>query len=135
MRRLLLLLALAIIGGCDGDSTNPADVKGHAGFLLSDYHMGEVLKADAREDVGKKFTFVGLKTGKQVRVVSEDGGYSVFTKAFDSDEVITLILVGGGSGSVDAYVIDKKTGTFARAEAGVYIKGVAAFGSVGRCAP
>lgn len=133
MLRLLLLLAFTVvIGGCDAGRINLADVEGHSDFLLSDNLMGTVLKASAREDVGEKLTFVGLNTADPRVVFGGTGGNQPFTKVYETEKVVTLLWVATGTGSVDAFVIDKETGKFARAAAGKF-GGIYASASVGLC--
>jgi len=133
MPRLLLPLALAaVIGGCDAGDLNLDDVKAHGDFLLSDNVMGTVLKATARKDVGEKVTFVGLNTKDPRVVFGGSGGNYPFKKVYETEDVVTLMWVATGTGSVDAFVIDRKTGKFARAAAGKF-SGVYASASVGLC--
>ena len=86
-------------------------------FEMSDNMMGTVIRSSARADVGKKVTFVGLKSG-QPKVVLRAGWTSPLQKMYKDYTTLTLVLVASGSGSVDAFVISKKTGKFARAAAG-----------------
>lgn len=93
--------------------------------------MGTVLRSSDQAEVGKKLTFVGLLSAAP-KVVSEDGVTSPLQKVHEDADLMTLLLVASGTGSVDAFVIDKRTGKFARAVAGK-LAGVYVLASVGTC--
>jgi hypothetical protein len=107
------------------DSATP----GEPSFVMSDNLMGTLVKSSSRDEVGDKVTFVGLKSNKP-KVVFENGGTSPLQKVFESESTLTVILVASGSGSIDAFVIDKKTGKFSRVTAG-NVDGVYASAAVG----
>lgn len=107
------------------DSAQP----GEPSFVMGDNLMGTLVKSSSRDEVGDRVTFVGLKSNKP-KVVFETGGTSPLQKVFESESTLTVILVASGSGSIDAFVIDKKTGKFSRVTAG-NVGGVYASAAVG----
>jgi hypothetical protein len=130
----IFLLALAYhFWGSDRGALGLTLVAGTPGFIMSDNLMGTVLKSSARSDVGKKITFVGLLTDAP-KIVFESGLTSPVQKVYEGPKTMTLVLVASGTGSVDAFVIDKETGKFSRGEASVFVDGPAiASASVGTC--
>ena len=133
MVKFLLMLGLAIVlGGCEGGPLNLDSVNGTPGFRMTDNLVGSVLKSSSRKGVGEKLTFIGLNSGAPKVVFGESGMTSPLSKVFENEKMVTLLLVASGSGGVDAFVIDKQSGKFARAAAGG-LTGVHALASVGLC--
>ena len=136
MFRILPALILTIIAsGCDrlsNQSTIDFDsVAGTPAFVMADNLMGTILKSSDVKEVGKKVTFVGLHSSTP-KVVFETGMTSPLQKIHEDNDSLTLLLVASLSGSTDAFVINKKTGKFARASAGSFAS-VYASASVGTC--
>jgi len=134
--RILPALILTIItSGCDrlsNQSTIDFDsVAGTPAFVMADNLMGTILKSSDVKEVGKKVTFVGLHSSTP-KVVFETGMTSPLQKIHEDNHSLTLLLVASLSGSTDAFVINKKTGKFARASAGSFAS-VYASASVGTC--
>jgi len=134
--RILPALILTIItSGCDrlsNQSTIDFDsVAGTPAFVMADNLMGTILKSSDVKEVGKKVTFVGLHSSTP-KVVFETGMTSPLQKIHEDNDSLTLLLVASLSGSTDAFVINKRTGKFARASAGSFA-GVYASASVGTC--
>jgi len=134
--RILPALILTIItSGCDrlsNQSTIDFDsVAGTPAFVMADNLMGTILKSSDVKEVGKKVTFVGLHSSTP-KVVFETGMTSPLQKIHEDNDSLTLLLVASLSGSTDAFVINKKTGKFARASAGSFAS-VYASASVGTC--
>jgi len=134
----MLLLAISLVLACSGcgrlmgrGPLNLDDVAGSPGFAMTDNLMGTIVRSSDASDVGKKITFVGLRT-EAPKVVFESGMTSPLMKVDDGPKTMTLLLVASGSGSVDAFVIDKMSGKFSRASAGSFA-GVYASASVGTC--
>ena len=84
---------------------------------MSNNLMGTILQSSDRKEIGKKIGFIGLET-REPKVLYENGGTSPMQKVFASESTLTLQLVASGTGSVDTFIIDKKSGKFARATAG-----------------
>lgn len=121
MKSIILIgSALFLVAACKPplnsialDSATP----GESSFVMSDNLMGTLIKSSNRTEVGSKVTFVGLKSNKP-KVVFENGTTSPLQNVFENESTLTAILVASGSGSIDAFVIDKKTGKFSRVTAG-----------------
>src|SRR5687768_8819978 len=98
---------------------------------MADDLVGTILKSTNRAEVGNRITFVGLRT-RNPKVIFENGATSPLRKVHETDNVLSAVLVASGSGSIDAFVIDKRTGKFARASAGSFVETYAA-AAVGIC--
>jgi len=131
--RFFTVAVLVVVGGCaqlgERSTVNLDDVDKDPHFVMANNLMGIVVKSSDSADVGKKITFVSLDSAAP-KVVFESGMTSPVQKVHEDDASLTLLLVAPMSGSVDAFVIDKKTGRFARAAAGSFT-GVHALASVG----
>jgi hypothetical protein len=77
------------------------------------------------------FYLTGLKTDSP-KAIFEGGSSSPLTVAFNDNHTLTLLLVASASGSVDAIVIDKATGQFARSAAGSLL-GLYSSSQLGTC--
>jgi hypothetical protein len=86
-------------------------------FQMSNNMMGTILQSSDREEIGHKVSFIGLNTNEP-KVLYESGVTSPLQRIYESDRTLTLQIVASGTGSVDTFVIEKKTGKFARAAAG-----------------
>jgi len=130
---VLLAVGLGIIHcGCSRGLLDLEDVAGTPGFRMTDNLAATIIKSSDQSQVGYNLTFVGLQSGAPKVVFAEDGMTSPVEKVSEGEKSVTLLLVASGTGSVDAFVIDKETGHFARASAGAPA-GVYASASVGLC--
>lgn len=133
MKSIILIgSALIFVSACKPSSkeiTLDPSTLGEPGFVMSDNLMGTLIKSSSHDQIGDKVTFVGLNSN-QPKVVFESGTTSPLQKIYESERTLTLILVALGSGSIDSFVIDKKTGKFARVTAG-NVYGVYATAAVG----
>lgn len=118
---LLLLFA----AGLDSKKINPSP-----SFVYSDNMMGTILQSSEKREIGKKISFISV-SGENPTVLFESGQSTPVQKVFESDETLTLLLVASGTGSIDGFVIDKKTGIFSRISAGSVL-GIYSAASLGR---
>jgi hypothetical protein len=86
-------------------------------FALTDNLMCKVHQASDPAEVGQSVALLNLN-GQDPRVLFASGVSSPVQIVFNSKETVTLLPVASGTGSVDAIVLDKASGTFARAVAG-----------------
>ncbi|NOT34856.1 MAG: hypothetical protein HOP12_11895 [Candidatus Eisenbacteria bacterium] len=125
-------LACSSCGGAsDSHSLNLDEVAGTPAFAMSDKLMGTVVRSSDRAEIGDKLAFVGLLSNDP-SVLFESGMTSPLQKVNEDARSMTLLLVASGSGSVDAFVLDKQSGKFSRASTGM-VGGVYASASVGTC--
>ena len=121
-----LLLLFACRSNLDSNSL-PANNQ----FIMADNLMCTIKDSSDKKEIGKKITFIGLTT-TQPKAKFESGVTSPMQKMFESESTLTVLLIASGSGSVDAFVIDKKSGHFSRAAAGS-AAGVYSSASIGIC--
>lgn len=135
MNKIILICSLIVCtSGCNrlsDDIQIDWSTAGEPGFLMSDNLMGTIAKSSSRKEIGGKVTFVGLKS-RNPKVIFESGMTSPLQKIYETESTLTAMLLASGSGSIDAFVIDKKTGKFAHATAGS-VAGVYATAAVGTC--
>ncbi len=110
-----LLLLSAVLLSCQ--QLDESDLSATPGFQISNNLMGTILQSSDRKEIGQKISFIDLNTNDP-KVLYESGVTSPMQKMFESEYTLTLQLVASGSGSVDTFIIDKKSGKFARATAG-----------------
>jgi len=134
---VIMLGALLATVGCDqpwnGGSAIELDASaGMSGFMMADHLAATIVKSTDTSEVGRKLTFVNVNTDAPM-VVFETGLQSPLKKVHEDNTSMTLVLVGSGTGSVDAFVIDKTTGLFARgtATAASTAAGIRAHAAVG----
>lgn len=125
-----VVLVCACVPSFAQQSIDDQGIEGTPGFVWRPNIMGTIVRASNPSEIGKKVTFVGLNSSAP-KVVFESGVTSPLQRLYEDEQTITLVLVATGSGSLDGFVIDKKTGKFARATAGSFI-GVYASASIGR---
>lgn len=128
--RFVVLCSLVLLTACSRP-LNEKQIPPNPSFLMSDNLMGTILQSSDRNEIGKKVSFIGLKSD-QPKALFESGVTSPLKKVFESEETISLILVASGSGSLEGFVIDKKTGKFSRISAGSFF-GVYSTASLGVC--
>jgi hypothetical protein len=66
--------------------------------------------------VGEVLTVINLRSD-QPRVSFQTGVTSPVQRVYEDDSSVTLILIASGTGSIDAIIIDKESGKFARVQA------------------
>lgn len=137
-----IILAL-IIGGFIGYSLKTSqiqeqlfpseieEVEGVPGFLMMNNLSCQILYSTNREDVDKNISLLDLFSNSP-GFLSPNGGTSPMQKMYETEDVLTMLLVASGSGSIDGFVLNKKTGTFARVSTGSFL-GVYAVASKGNC--
>lgn len=115
---LILVLSAASAGywyylkikGGGSTATSPA-------YVFGDNLNAVFTQSTQKSDVGGKITFIGLKTDSP-KVLFASGVETGLKKTFENEETLSLVQVATVSGGIDAFVINKKTGTFSRAWAG-----------------
>lgn len=128
-----VFLVIFILFGCSQWESNLDGNKlaTTPGFLMSANLMGTIVQSSNKAEIGKKINFIALDSNIS-RVLFESGVASPFQKVYESEDKLTLVLVASGTGSVDTFVIEKKTGKFARAAVGS-VAGVYAQAALGVC--
>lgn len=111
------------------DSNEIAAIKS---FVMARDLVGAIQQSSEPKEIGETFTFIALDSEKPRVMFHKNGNTSPLTKVFEDENTLTLILIASGSGSLDAFVIDKKTGKFARVTAGNFL-GTHASASLGAC--
>jgi hypothetical protein len=106
------------------------DVAPSAGFVYGPNFVGEVKKSVIATDVGTTVVFSGLDGTQPRAIFQSSGGNSPLKIIFETASKIGLQLNTGSS--LDSFVIDKKTGLFARTWSGNF-DGVYAGASIGAC--
>ena len=104
-----------------------------AEFRMSDALVCTIETSSAPAETGKKIALTGLATAVP-QVFFENHVRSSMVKLFESEQTLVIQLVAAISGSVDTFVIDKRTGRFAHAAAGSFLE-VHAVAETGSCLP
>ena len=99
---------------------------------MSDNLSCTVRKSSDKREIGTVLALLGLKTDSPKLLSNSTGGTFPLTKLHEDEETITVGLIASGSGSTDIFVVDKKTGEFARTVSGS-LAGVYAAASKGTC--
>jgi len=128
--RVLVVLSLGLLFAC-GSNLDSSSLPLNKQFVMADNLMCTIKDSSDKKEIGKKITLMGL-TGTQPKAKFESGTTSPLQKVFESESTLTVLIIASGSGSVDAFVIDKKNGHFSRAVAGS-VAGVYSSASVGTC--
>ena len=102
------------------------------GFMMSDNLSCTVKRSSDRRQVETVLALLGLETDNPKFLSNDTGGTSPLTKLHEDDDTITVGLIASGSGSTDIFVVDKKTGEFARTGSG-NLAGIYADASKGTC--
>ena len=71
-----------------------------------------------KKDIGEVISLIGIDTDNPRVLFSNSGGTSPLKKLFESEETLTLGLVAFATGGTDIFVLNKKTGEFARTLSG-----------------
>jgi hypothetical protein len=111
--------------GLTGTNVGPS-----TGFVYGPNLVGEVKKSVIAADVGTTIVFSGLDSTQPRAIFPSSGGNSPLKIIFETASEIGLQLNTGSS--LDSFVIDKKTGLFARTWSGNF-DGVYAGASLGAC--
>lgn len=107
------------------------EIKGTPSFIMANNLSCQILYSTNKEDVGKYISLLNLFSDVP-RALFPSGVDSPMQKAYETENVLTMILIASGSGGIDAFVLDKKTGIFARVSAGSFL-GVYSVASRGNC--
>ena len=130
IKRVLVVLSLGLLFAC-GSKLDSSSLPLNKQFVMADNLMCTIKDSSDKKEIGKKITLMGLTT-TQPKAKFESGTTSPLQKVFESESTLTLLLIASGSGSVDAFVIDKKNGHFSRAAAGS-VAGVYSSACIGTC--
>lgn len=117
MRIFALLPYLIFVTAC-ASGPSQSDIKPNPNFLFSDHMTGTLLESSNKSGKGQPISFVNMNTNAPSVVFGKSGVSSPMKKIFESDEIVVIQLVASGSGSVDTFLIEKKTGRFARSALG-----------------
>jgi hypothetical protein len=128
--RVLVVLSLGLLFAC-GSNLDSSKLPPNKQFVMEDNLICTIKDSSNKKEIGKTITLIGLAT-TQPKAKFESGVTSPLQKVFESESTLTVLLIASGSGSVDAFVIDKKNGHFSRAEAGSF-GGVYSSASIGTC--
>ena len=128
--RVLVVLSFGLLLAC-GRNLDSSSLPLNEQFVMADNLMCTIKDSSDKKEMGKKITLIGLTT-TQPKSKFESGTASPLQKVFESESTLTVQLIAAGSGSVDAFVINKKNGHFSRAEAGSFM-GVYSSASIGIC--
>lgn len=101
-------------------------------FVMSDNLSCTVKKSSDKQEIGTILSLLGLRTDSPKFLSNSSGGTFPLTKLHEDEDTTTVGLIATGSGSTDVFVIDKKTGEFARTSSGT-LAGIYASASKGTC--
>lgn len=141
---IVIVVFIFIIGGIIGylfnefriqrqlfPSPNFEKIKGIPNFTFRNNLSCQILYSTDKEEIGKQISFLNLFSDNPSVLFST--GYTLpMHKVYETESVLTMVLIASGSGSIDAFVLDKKTGIFARVSAGSFL-GVYSVASKGKC--
>lgn len=133
-KTILLLGATLAITSCN--NLDEGRIPGAQDFSMRSNLMCTIEQSSDRSEIDRKISLIGIDT-EQPKILfeghkGESSGTSPMKKIFETSDALTLQLVASLTGSVDTFVIDKKSGKFARAAAG-NLAGVYASASLGSC--
>lgn len=128
--RVLIVLSLGLLFAC-GSNLDSSSLPTNKQFVMADNLMCTTKDSSDKKEIGKRITLIGLTT-TQPKAKFESGNTSPLQKVFESESTLTVLLIASASGGVDAFVIDKKNGHFARADAGSVV-GIYSSESIGTC--
>ena len=128
--RVLVVLSFGLLSACERN-LDSSSLPLNEQFVMTDNLMCTIKDSSDKKEMGKKITLMGLTT-TEPKAKFESGTTSPLHKVFESESTLTVQLIASGSGSVDAFVIDKKNGHFSRATAGSF-QGVYSSASIGIC--
>jgi len=130
IRHAFIVLSFVLLSACE-KTLDSSSLPGNAHFSMADNLMCTAKAASDSKDIGQRITLIGLTTTRP-KVKYESGVTSPMQKVFESKSTLAIQLIASGSGSIDAFVIDKTKGHFSRATAGSFA-GVYSSASVGIC--
>lgn len=104
-----------------------------AEFRMADALVCTIEASSSPAEAGRKIALTGLTTAAP-QAVFENHVRSSMVKLFESEQTLVIQLVAAISGSVDTFVIDKRTGRFAHTAAGSFLE-VHAVAETGTCRP
>lgn len=125
-----MVLSFGALFAC-GSKLDSSSLPQNPQFMMVDNLMCTIKDSSDKKEIGEKITLMGLST-TQSKAKYESGVTSPLQKVFESASTLTVLIIASGSGSVDAFVIDKKNGHFSRAAAGS-LAGVYSSASIGTC--
>jgi len=128
--RVLMALSLGLLFACRSN-LDSSSLPVNNQFMMADNLMCTITDSSDKKEIGRKITLMGLTT-TQPKAKYESGVTSPLKKVFESESALTVLIIASGSGSVDAFIIDKKKGHFCRAAAGSFA-GVYSSASIGTC--
>jgi len=109
------------ITGCSQQDTNPTlDEKrlaANVGFYMKSNLSGTILQSSDLGNLNDTMTFIDLDTNTPRIYFPDTGMTATYDKVFESDSTLTLLLISN-TGSVESFMIDKKTGKFSMITAG-----------------
>lgn len=103
------------------------------GFEMADTLDCTIESSSAPAETDRKFKLSGLTTAGP-QAVFDNHVRSSMTAIFESEKTLVIQLVAAVSGSTDTIVLDKSSGRFARAAAGVFLE-LHALAQTGTCRP
>ncbi|PIZ66812.1 hypothetical protein CO051_00590 [Candidatus Roizmanbacteria bacterium CG_4_9_14_0_2_um_filter_39_13] len=107
------------------------NIKEEPTFYMTDNIACQILESSSQDEIGRQISFINLNTDEP-KVLFGEGGTSPMEKVHETGDTLVVQLIASGSGSVDTFVIDKKTGLFSRAATGSFL-GVYSIASKGNC--
>jgi hypothetical protein len=128
--RALMVLSLGFLFAC-GSNLDSSKLPVDPQFAMAENLLLTVKDSSDSKEIGKKITLIGLTTNHPKAKV-ESGSVSPLQKVFESESTLTFLLIDSDTGSVDAFVIDKKKGHFSSATA-KQLAGVHSIASIGIC--
>jgi hypothetical protein len=126
--RFGFFLTVMILAGLLGNPPPAA-----AEFRMSNALTCTIEASSIPDEIGKKVALTGLMTATP-QAVFENHVRSSMVKLFESEQTLVTQLVAAISGSVDTFVVDKRTGRFAHTAAGSFLE-VHAVAETGSCRP
>ena len=107
-------------------------LKPELSFVMSDNLSCTVKRSSDKKEIGAVLSLLGLRTDNPKLLSNSSGGTFPLTKLHEDKDTTTVGLIATGTGSTDVFVIDKKTGEFARTSSGS-LAGIYASASKGTC--
>lgn len=123
----ILMLVIIFIIACQ--KLDDSKLQTTPSFQMMNNLIGTIQQSSDKKEIGKKVSFIDLNS-TMPEVLLESGMTTPLQIIYNTDETMTLQCVAKWSGSTDTFIIDKKTGKFARASAGSFL-GVYATASLG----
>jgi len=107
------------------------EISGAPFFIMKNNLSCEIKLSSDKKELGEVLSLLDLETNSP-KYLSGLGGTLLMKKFFESDETLVFGWVGVSTGSTDIFVLNKKTGVFARTASG-NLFGIFAFASKGVC--